>query len=906
MQRILVWSLALALLIALIPFSVSAAPLAQEVTCEEEYTVQADDWLSKLADKYWGNIMAYPAIVEATNQKNAEDDTFAKIDNPDLIEIGWKICIPSANVAQELLGEAEVAVEPQEVAGKTLVFSSRLFSPPREQEFVINEIIKPFEEEHGVKVNFQILDDDALLERAKVQQETGNVTTDIVCAHNGKMPDWLDAGYVEDLTDVVAGWTDRNFMQTFSQDTNRDGRQYFLPVGADVYLLLANNKALPYLPEGADVNNLTWEQYADWAVNIAEGEGEGKVCITGIPMKSWIYMFGGTALSYGAGFPDINSAEAAQAWDIWTKIGAANGFVPTVLNIDSCVDPMMREESWLTVFHNARAGQVYASNETQYTLAPAPAGPNGIGTIAGVSGYAIMKGAPNYDLAVMFLEYLTRPDIQVKISKGTGGFIPPVQEAIDYMEDEAIDEVMSKAIVVLEKGVVSGVPAYKYQDWGAVKEVFDDVFKAMVLEGDGTVDQALLDESAGRLDALKKEEVAEPEPAAEDVAGKTLVFSSRLFSPPREQEFVINEIIKPFEEEHGVTVNFQILDDDALLERAKVQQETGNVTTDIVCAHNGKMPDWLDAGYVEDLTDVVAGWTDRNFMQTFSQDTNRDGRQYFLPVGADVYLLLANNKALPYLPEGADVNNLTWEQYADWAVNIAEGEGEGKVCITGIPMKSWIYMFGGTALSYGAGFPDINSAEAAQAWDIWTKIGAANGFVPTVLNIDSCVDPMMREESWLTVFHNARAGQVYASNETQYTLAPAPAGPNGIGTIAGVSGYAIMKGAPNYDLAVMFLEYLTRPDIQVKISKGTGGFIPPVQEAIDYMEDEAIDEVMSKAIVVLEKGVVSGVPAYKYQDWGAVKEVFDDVFKAMVLEGDGTVDQALLDESAGRLDALLK
>ncbi len=403
--------------------------------------------------------------------------------------------------------EVEKVVEKvveKEAANNTLVFSSRLFSPPREQEFLINEVIKPFEEENGVTVNFQILDDDTLLERAKIQQGTNHVTTDIIAAHNGKMPEWLDAGYVEDLTDIIAGWTDRHFSTTFQSDTNRDGHQYFIPVGADVYLLLANNKALPYLPEGADVNKMTWDEYAQWAVNIAEGEGEGKVCITGIPMKSWVYMFGGSALSYGAGFPDINSPEAAAAWEVWAKIGAAGGFVPTVLNIDSCVDPMMREESWLTVFHNARAGQVYASNETQFTLAPAPAGPTGIGSIAGVSGYAIMKGAPNYDMAVKFLEYVTRPDIQVKIAKGTGGFIPPVQEAIDYVGQEAVDEVITKAVMVLDNGVVSGVPAYLFQDWGAVKQVFDNVFEDMILNGDGTVDQARLDAAAAELEALKK------------------------------------------------------------------------------------------------------------------------------------------------------------------------------------------------------------------------------------------------------------------------------------------------------------------------------------------------------------------------------------------------------------------
>ena len=401
--------------------------------------------------------------------------------------------------------EVEVPVE-VEVPGEVpkLVFTSRLFTPAREQEFFINEVIKPFEEEHYVFIDFGLLDDDSQFERAVIQQESGNITTDVIASHNGKMPVWLDAGYVEDLTYIVASWDDRHFSEAFSSDTNRDGRQYFLPVGADVYLLLAHENAMAYLPDGFDIDALTWEQYAEWANAIAEGEGEGKVCITGIPQKSWVYQFGGSGLSYGAGFPDINSPEAAEAWEIWTSMGDA--FVPSVLYVESCVDPMLREESWLTVFHNARAGQVYDSNPTMFTLAPAPSGPAGIGSIAGVSGYAIMKGSENYDLAVDFLEYLTRPDIQVKIAKGTGGFIPPVEEARDYLGDEAIDEVINKAVLVLNNGVVSGVPSYLYQDWGAVKQVYDDVFVDMVLNGDGTVDQARLDQAAAELTALEVEE----------------------------------------------------------------------------------------------------------------------------------------------------------------------------------------------------------------------------------------------------------------------------------------------------------------------------------------------------------------------------------------------------------------
>jgi hypothetical protein len=72
---------------------------AQAQTEEEgqEYIVQADDWLSKIADKFYGDILAYPTIVDATNARAADDDSFTVIDNPDIIEIGQKLWIPNAS-----------------------------------------------------------------------------------------------------------------------------------------------------------------------------------------------------------------------------------------------------------------------------------------------------------------------------------------------------------------------------------------------------------------------------------------------------------------------------------------------------------------------------------------------------------------------------------------------------------------------------------------------------------------------------------------------------------------------------------------------------------------------------------------------------------------------------------------
>jgi len=66
---------------------------------------------------------------------------------------------------------------------------------------------------------------------------------------------------------------------------------------------------------------------------------------------------------------------------------------------------------------------------------------------------------------------------------------------------------------------------------------------------------------------------------------EVLSFSSRLWSPPAEQEFIIEYVIKPFEEENNCIVNFQILNDVKLLERAELQLKTDHPTMDIVCAY---------------------------------------------------------------------------------------------------------------------------------------------------------------------------------------------------------------------------------------------------------------------------------------------------------------------------------
>jgi len=116
-----------------------SSSLAQEnkenIECQFDVIVQVDDWLSKLSDKFYGDMLAYPVIAQATNAKSAVDKTYANIENVDLIEPGWKLCLVGVPTAEKMLGyklknAPVVDTTPVNLNGPVVVGAAQALSGP--------------------------------------------------------------------------------------------------------------------------------------------------------------------------------------------------------------------------------------------------------------------------------------------------------------------------------------------------------------------------------------------------------------------------------------------------------------------------------------------------------------------------------------------------------------------------------------------------------------------------------------------------------------------------------------------------------------------------------------------------------------------------------------------------------
>ena len=123
-----------------LPLGAMASPLHQAEG--QDYVVQPGDSLSALAGKFYGDPAAFPAIVEATNQKAATDSSYSVIENPNLIAVGQKLYIPSPEEAAAILGKdvADLSVEAPAPPTAAIPDVARGPAIPQDKGYLVEEI----------------------------------------------------------------------------------------------------------------------------------------------------------------------------------------------------------------------------------------------------------------------------------------------------------------------------------------------------------------------------------------------------------------------------------------------------------------------------------------------------------------------------------------------------------------------------------------------------------------------------------------------------------------------------------------------------------------------------------------------------------------------------------------------
>ena len=181
----------------------AAAPAPQEsMGCEQEVVVQADDWLSKIAEKVYGDVLAYPAIAEATNAQHAVDDSFAMIENVDVIEVGWKLCVPSPADAQAMInrppGTPDVTVSMAEPTGEEVGRVVLATTTSTDNSGLLNDILPDFETRYGAEVEVIAVGTGQAIQLGE------NGDADVILVHARDREDaFVEAGYGVSRQDVM-------------------------------------------------------------------------------------------------------------------------------------------------------------------------------------------------------------------------------------------------------------------------------------------------------------------------------------------------------------------------------------------------------------------------------------------------------------------------------------------------------------------------------------------------------------------------------------------------------------------------------------------------------------------------------------------------------------------------------
>jgi multiple sugar transport system substrate-binding protein len=311
--------------------------------------------------------------------------------------------------------------------------------------------------------------------------------------------------------------------------------------------------------------------------------------------------------------------------------------------------------------------------------------------------------------------------------------------------------------------------------------------------------------------------------------GKPFVFASTQFTPVLEQENVRKKILAAYQ---GASVDFITDQEPIILNRIAAEAKAGGQgQIGVAGLENGQFSSLAAEGYFEDLAKLADKHKDKKIPQDMLILGKQGGSaQAYIPWMQATYFMVANKKALQYLPSGADVNALSYKQLIEWAKNITEKTGQRRY---GFPLGAGTtpglihrLLQGYFYPSYTGGLvTTFKSADAVAMWndlkELWKY---SNPQSTTYANLQ---EPMQAEEVWLGLDHAARLIEVLKAKPDDFIAFPAPAGPKGRYYMSVVIGLAIPKTTPNRAGSEALIDHLLKPETQL-ITLRENSFFPVV------------------------------------------------------------------------------
>jgi multiple sugar transport system substrate-binding protein len=382
-----------------------------------------------------------------------------------------------------------------------LIFLSTQLRPIEEAQKMRNLILKDFPRE----VDYITEQPQQFPVRIEAEQEGGTHAIDVVGALHGELQPLVRLDSLVPLDDLAGKLTGRGIPDPLlALGKFGTAHQLYIPWMQASYIMVANKAALPYLPAGADINALSYDELAAWAGTIQEKTGKRLLAFPAGPQGLMHRFFEGFLYpSYTGGVVVPFRSEAAEA--MWTQFASLwKSINPDSTSYNFMQQPLLSGDVWIGFDHIARVLDALRQKPDDFVTFPAPAGPKGRGYMPVLAGLAVVRDAPDINGAMALIEYLTQPQTQIVTARSVG-FFPVVKAELPPDLDPGLK--LGAAAIEKMQSAKDALPALLPiglgQRGAEFDKVFMDTFQLVVLRGQKP--RAVLDREAETLNHLMTE-----------------------------------------------------------------------------------------------------------------------------------------------------------------------------------------------------------------------------------------------------------------------------------------------------------------------------------------------------------------------------------------------------------------